>query len=253
MPPVIPIYKPIGLTPLETLNKLRLVKPELKDEVLAYAGRLDPMAEGVLLVLIGDECKKREVYQQLPKAYEVTGIFGISTDTYDAMGKISQISNVTLENILPQIEKILSSFAGSHKQQYPPYSSARVKGKPLFYWARSGKLGDISIPHKSITISSIEILSSGTLPHSKILTDVENNIRKVTGDFRQEEVLDDWKNQLSSPCEFPFVTVRINSSQGAYMRSIIHEMGQKISTGAIAFHIKRVSVGEYTIEDSIKI
>ena len=56
------IYKKVGETPLEALDRLRKIKPEYREETLSYAGRLDPVAEGVMLVLVGEECKNKEKY-----------------------------------------------------------------------------------------------------------------------------------------------------------------------------------------------
>ena len=65
------IYKNEGETPLECLERFRVEQPIYKDAVLSYAGRLDPMAEGVMLVLVDEENKNREKYLSLDKTYEV--------------------------------------------------------------------------------------------------------------------------------------------------------------------------------------
>ncbi|HDQ16562.1 MAG TPA: hypothetical protein ENN31_00340, partial [Candidatus Vogelbacteria bacterium] len=93
------IYKPQGLTPKETLNLLRLERPDLVEEPLSYAGRLDPLAEGVLPVLVGkEENQNREKYLKMDKKYLARFIFGFSTDTGDIMGLIKEKSlNSSLE------------------------------------------------------------------------------------------------------------------------------------------------------------
>lgn len=250
---VLSVYKPVGLTPLEALNTLRISRPELQNEVLAYAGRLDPMAEGLILVLVGDECKKRDVYQMLPKSYEVTIVFGITTDTYDPLGIPTHISQVSLDTVTIHLDSVLSKHVGTHKQQYPPYSSARVQGKPLFHWARTGKLHTITIPEKKIELTTIKKLSEGTLPASELLLQIQQKIHLVTGDFRQQEILNQWNDQLPKYSSFPFVTIQVDSSHGAYMRSLAHDIGAQLGVGAIAFHIKRLSVGEYTLDQAIRI
>ena len=67
---VINIYKPQGWTPLRTIVELKKLNKKYKDATISYAGRLDPMAEGVLLLLVGEENKKRKKYQDLTKVYE---------------------------------------------------------------------------------------------------------------------------------------------------------------------------------------
>ncbi len=83
---VLKLYKNRGETPLECLERFRKNNPEYKDEKMTYAGRLDPLAKGVLLVLVGEECKNKEKYLCLDKEYEVDVLFGFATDTYDVLG-----------------------------------------------------------------------------------------------------------------------------------------------------------------------
>ena len=85
IPPYVLLYKTVGQTPLECMELWRQTKPELKDTPLAYAGRLDPMAEGVLLVLIGEECKKQADYHNLDKEYEFEILFGVHSDSGDVL------------------------------------------------------------------------------------------------------------------------------------------------------------------------
>ncbi|MCA9363758.1 hypothetical protein KC727_00880, partial [Candidatus Kaiserbacteria bacterium] len=80
------IEKRIGETPLEAAERLRVTLGLSADIPLAYAGRLDPMASGKLLVLIGDECKKQEQYHTLDKEYTFEVLFGVRSDTADVLG-----------------------------------------------------------------------------------------------------------------------------------------------------------------------
>lgn len=102
---VLTLYKPVGATPLDVLYELQERNPGYKDVRLAYAGRLDPMAEGLLLVLVGDECKRRDHYQKLDKIYEFEVLFGVSTDTYDILGKITSTKHQIPNNLILQIKK----------------------------------------------------------------------------------------------------------------------------------------------------
>ncbi len=88
MDKVIKIYKKKGETPLECIGNLKKQDENLKLLSMTYAGRLDPLAEGVLLILVGDEVNNKNEYLKLPKEYEVDILFGFGTDTYDLMGKI---------------------------------------------------------------------------------------------------------------------------------------------------------------------
>ena len=85
---VLKLNKKPGETPLECLNRFKVDNPEYEGEKMTYAGRLDPLASGVLLVLVGEECKKKEKYLGLDKEYELTILFGFSTDSHDVLGLI---------------------------------------------------------------------------------------------------------------------------------------------------------------------
>jgi tRNA U55 pseudouridine synthase TruB len=82
----ITLWKEIGETPLEVLENFKEENPKYKNEKFAYAGRLDPMAEGKLLVLVGDTCKEREKYLNLDKEYEFEILLGFKSDTKDLLG-----------------------------------------------------------------------------------------------------------------------------------------------------------------------
>ena len=79
---VIIAYKNIGETPLECLERHRKERSIDKDIPMTYAGRLDPMAEGLMILLVGEECKNKDKYLGLDKTYEFKILVGFSTDTY---------------------------------------------------------------------------------------------------------------------------------------------------------------------------
>jgi tRNA pseudouridine55 synthase len=254
MKPVLSVYKPVGKTPLDCIVALKAQFPELRDTKLAYAGRLDPMAEGLLLILVGDECKKRELYQKLPKTYELSILFGFETDTYDLLGQVIRSSETDAKTILAHLNHEIDGLKGTYSQQYPPYSSARVNGKPLFYWARNNLLSTIQIPEKQITITEIQKIDTLTIPSLELLDQISKKISTVDGDFRQHEILTLWEKNLNiKELKNLIVTFKISSSHGAYMRSIAHELGKKLNTYGCAYAIKRISVGEYSIVDATRL
>lgn len=239
------LYKQLGQTPLQATQEFTKVNPEYKNKKLAYAGRLDPMAEGLLLILVGEECKNRKKYERLSKVYEFEVLFGVTTDTYDILGivegyKVHKVSKV-------EINKLIPSLMGRHKQPYPPFSSARVNGKPLFYWARERKLAHIEIPSKPIEVYSLTFQNMYQLKSFKLQSIIKDRISKVTGNFRQEEILDAWNKFFKQhPNQtFQIGKFTIECSSGTYVRSIAHSLGGKLTCGAITFSIKRTGIGKY--------
>ena len=250
---VLNLYKNLCETPRERLERLRVEKPEYAHEVLSYAGRLDPMAEGVLLALVGAANSHREAYLDMNKEYVLDVLFGFATDTYDILGRVMETgdpAHVTKR----AIKEALNEFRGTVSQEYPPYSSKAVDGRSLFDWARSGMLSSIVIPHKSVTIYDIELESMYKINEKTLLNFIEQHVEKVQGDFRQEEILRLWSRNLrrDGGRDFACATIKISCSSGAYARSIAHELGQRLEVPALALHILRTKVGEYEVEKSIK-
>src|SRR5262245_8184953 len=89
MKKVLPIYKPVCLTPNQLIEQLRNKHPEYQNEKIGFAGRLDPMAHGLMLLLIGYENKNRTEYLNLDKTYYFKILLGVETDSYDLLGLIT--------------------------------------------------------------------------------------------------------------------------------------------------------------------
>ena len=122
------LYKQRGETPLECIERFRDKNSELKKEKMSYLGRLDPLAEGVLVVASGTHTKKREEFLALDKEYEFACIFGFATDTYDILGKITRIKKVDdIEEIA--LIRICQLYEGEREQEYPLYSSKYLSAK----------------------------------------------------------------------------------------------------------------------------
>lgn len=253
---VIKVYKKTGETPLHCIDNLKKQHEGLRLLPMTYAGRLDPLAEGVLLVLVGEECKKKDEYLNLPKEYEVEVLFGFSTDTYDVLGKVASLEEkfksfyeIKKGKTSDYVSKILPEFIGNIKQEYPPYSSRPVKGKPLFMWSREGKLDEIEIPTHNVYVESINIIQNSEIRGDDLLKLIKEKISNVEGDFRQEKIISIWENELENKKEeiYPIVKLRISCGSGVYMRSIAHEIGEKLGIGALALSIVRTRIGEYKI------
>lgn len=250
---VLNLYKQLGETPRERLERLRIQKPHYEHEVLSYAGRLDPMAEGVMLALVGSANKRRDAYLELSKEYVLDILFGFATDTYDILGKVMETGDASgIER--EAVQKGLNEFRGRIDQEYPPYSSKTVEGKSLFEWARNNALGSLVMPSRTVTIHHIGVESMYKVPEPMLLNYIEDGIARVTGDFRQDEVLRLWRRHLKKDGDREFVaaTVKIECTSGTYARSIAHGLGKELGCPALALHILRTKVGEYSVAKSLK-
>lgn len=230
------IYKPVGLTPLQALDQLRLKQPEYAKEKLTYAGRLDPLAEGVILVAVGEEVHKKERYTKLDKTYEFELLYGFSTDTHDVMGLVTDVGEARPVGSVP-----VDLLVGPWQQEYPKYSSPKIAGKKTF--------------SKNVEIYSADVLDFYYISGRELLKMIISRISRVRGDFRQTDIINAWQNILSQRADILFTIVKgqMKVSSGTYIRAIAHELGRRAGCPALAFSIKRTQVGKYKIEDCLKI
>jgi len=245
---MIVIYKKRGETPLQALGRLREERSEYAHATLSYAGRLDPMAEGVMLVLVDEENKDREKYLGLDKTYVTEILFGYSTDTGDVLGRIteSQKSVKSIKSIKSEdIEKAVEKMVGNMSQKYPTYSSKSFAGE-----YENARMGNIDIHVHDVELYSAELLEFGEISAQDLLERVRGEISHVVGDFRQEEIAKLWEESLrGSAKNFSIAKIRLSASSGFYVRQFAEDLGESLSTPALALSIVREKVGEYEIKN----
>ncbi len=247
------LYKRKGETPLECIQRFAKSTELPKTEKMTYLGRLDPLAEGVLLVATGEDVKRKEEFLGLDKEYDFISIFGFATDTYDILGKIVRVEKLK-EFSEYDISKVASIYEGEREQKYPLYSSKMIARRTSPHSAlqsdpllEAGEGKTINI-HK-IKFHKLDVLSSKEL-FGRLLMDIS----KVQGDFRQNEILILWKELLS---KYPKAQIFLGHfsahvSSGTYIRSLVNDMGNTLGFGATTLSIKRTRIGDYKIEDSVK-
>jgi len=249
IPNVIYLNKKEGETPLEALENFRKKKKIYKDLPITYAGRLDPMASGLLLLLAGEKTKEKDSYLKLSKEYQFDILFGFSTDTHDILGKIISMDgqNINKKELLKLMKQNLKNFSGKLTQKYPVYSSKTVKGKPLFMYARNGDA--VEIPEREVYIKELKFLKLRSISNKNLLVNIKKRINKVNGDFRQKEILKVWENNLSmkEKRNFFIASLKIKCGSGTYVRGIANSLGEKMNIPALAFSIKRIKIGKYAL------
>ncbi len=249
MQKIIVLNKKEAETPLEVLESFRIKNKKYKDSKMTYAGRLDPMASGLLMILVDKEIKNKEKYLALDKEYEFEILFGFATDTYDILGKILHsniLTNFGMNELNKKIKSNLKSFMGESMQKYPMYSSKTVKGKALFTYARADK--EVEVPERKIFIKKLKLEKIIQIDNKKLFKNIEKRIKKVKGDFRQKEILEIWKNYLKIENNFYVGKFVIKCSSGTYVRSIANLLGNKLGVSSLAFSIKRTKIGKYVLK-----
>lgn len=245
--------KRIGETPLCALSRLRKEKQIHSGVPLTYAGRLDPMASGKLLVLVGDECKKRGQYDKLDKEYEFGILFGAESDTGDVLGLVSSGAPFLFNEKM--FQNVLSSIRGRHVFSYPAFSSKTVNGKPLFEYAREGRLGEIHVPTVNNRIFRTSFVSVRTVSKEalrRMIFDKLGCLKKgenemIKNDFREGDVSKKWEKFFSESSEktFPIATCKTIVSSGTYIRTLAPLIGKKLGTSGMVFAINRTKIGRY--------
>lgn len=248
------LHKKVGQTPLACMELWRTSSNIDPHVPLTYAGRLDPMASGLLLVLIGDECKKKETYLSYDKEYEFEVLFGLSSDTSDVLGRLSTSTPTLFDERV--IITALESMVGKIELPYPHFSSKTVQGKPLHTWALEGRLDEIDIPTKSSEMYALQLLSTAAVPREAIYTQAMHKIesippvteqRKALGnDFRRGDIREDWSRFLTEGDQtdiFYTAKIRCAASSGTYMRTLATVIAARLDTTGLAYSIHRTKIG----------
>jgi tRNA pseudouridine(55) synthase len=235
-------WKEPGETLAVMLRRFRDTQGLSEDEKLTYAGRLDPMAEGIVPILVGEARFQKDHMLRASKTYEVDILLGIGTDTGDMLGlpTVDLILNAVKDK--NEIEKALLTLSETVSLPYPNYSSRPVDGKPLFMHARAKNT--VVVPIKNITIYSLELLGVQKVLVGDLLKQAIETIKKVQGDFRQSEIIEQWSDlcKKEDSAIVQLVHIKTTVSSGTYMRSVAEKMGELVRMPALAYKITRTEV-----------
>lgn len=146
------INKPYQWTSNDVIRK---IKSNNKFKKIGHAGTLDPLATGILPILVNDSTKYFDYFQTFKKSYLAEIKFGFSTSSYDLEGDIDGKTDYLPQNI-DLIKKNISYFIGSIKQVPPKYSAIKKNGKRLYDYARNDE--DIEIESREVEVSEIKII-----------------------------------------------------------------------------------------------
>lgn len=201
---VLIVNKPAGLTSHDVVARVRRITGE---KSVGHLGTLDPMATGVLPLVLGSFTRLAQFYNDADKRYEGVIRFGWATDTYDAEGDPAgppQPVNLTLE----QVRAAAAGFTGKQQQLPPPFSAKKVGGVPAYKLARKGQ--EVELKPKDIEIKEFEIVC--------------------------------WDGERAG--------FKSWVSSGTYLRSLAHDLGQKLGPGAHLESLSRTAVREFTLQEA---
>jgi tRNA pseudouridine55 synthase len=173
---------------------------------VGHAGTLDPLATGVLVMLIGKATKSQQRFLTDDKAYRFRMRLGLETTTHDIEGEVVREHDGPVAVTREELERALEGFRGEVEQIPPMVSAIKHKGKPLYKYARKGV--DVKREPRRITISAIALLSF---------------------DGHEAEV-------------------ELTCSKGTYVRTIAHDLGRVLGTGACLTELRRTRSGCFAEE-----
>ncbi|HET6936473.1 MAG TPA: tRNA pseudouridine(55) synthase TruB [Candidatus Angelobacter sp.] len=174
------VNKPQGITSHDVVASVRRITGE---KSVGHLGTLDPMATGVLPLVLGRFTRLAQFYNESEKQYEGTIRFGFSTDTYDAEGERSGPEQ-PVELTLEQIRAATSQFIGRIQQVPPPFSAKKVAGVPAYKLARKGK--EVELKPKEVEVKQFDILSwDGQLAGFKATVSAGTYLRSLAHDLGQ--------------------------------------------------------------------
>jgi tRNA pseudouridine55 synthase len=168
---IILIDKPAEMTSFGVVARIRrvLTQAAQKKVKVGHTGTLDPFATGLMILVIGKECKNAEQYSKLDKVYEATFRLGQTSTTGDPEGELTDVSDK--QPAIDAIEAALEKFKGPIMQRPPIFSAIKIDGKRAYKLARDGQ--EVEIPERQITIHSLD-LTDYTYPNLTIRTHVSS-------------------------------------------------------------------------------
>lgn len=257
---IIPVWKKIGESSHLLAQKVgREIAHKTKDtshQKATHTGTLDPMAEGIIVVLTGDDRLRKGEFQSWKKKYTFEMLFGISTDSLDLLGLAENQVKKPLNKIEIErkLQTILPDFLGEQIQVQPAFSAQRVQGKSGFDLAKEGTKFEQN--SNTITFFSLRLENTSSVDLSILQKNILQKISLISGNFRQKEITKKWqetflhleKNTIS---QLPLVTITAEVSAKTYVRALVRDLSHTLNIPATTYSIVRTKNGDFTADDII--
>lgn len=252
---VLLVNKPSGMSSHDVVS---WVRRETGIRKVGHAGTLDPLADGLLIVLVGrDATRQQDSFMGLPKIYEGTIVLGISSESEDAEGPLQLNADFEHLKILTaeKISSVFAQFIGTTEQIPPLYSAIQVDGKRLYKAARSGTTADIVIPTRTITIDAIELLNFTPLSTNATPEKITELLKGIPPEDLKHRDRYQWYTQRSIELQkfLPTARIRVHCQKGVYIRSLARDLGTALHTTAFLGNLTRTHIGNYSLEDSMTV
>lgn len=204
------VNKPKNCTSHDVVYKVK----KITNQKVGHTGTLDPMATGVLPLLIGKGTLCSKYLIEHDKIYKATIQLGKKTTTADQEGEVIEEQEIANNALEPQyVTKRLKEFLGKQIQTPPMYSAIKVNGKKLYEYARKGQ--NVEVPKREIEIYEIELLN------------IDKQNKKIE--------------------------YKVHCSKGTYIRSLCEDIAEKLGTIGYMAELERLKVGKFILKNAISI
>lgn len=174
--------KPAGMTSFGVVARIRRVLSQKNGHKMkvGHTGTLDPFATGLMIIVVGKECRNAATYSKHDKTYEATVTLGVNSSTGDPEGDLTPISD--LRPTRDEVAAAMDHFVGEITQTPPQFSAIKVNGRRAYDLARQGKV--VEIPARKVTVYSLELLDYD-YPNVKVRAQVSSGtyIRTLAEDI----------------------------------------------------------------------
>lgn len=217
-------YKDAGLT---IDQFIKIIKQKYPDNKIAYAGRLDPMARGLVPILFDEECYNMEQYTTRDKVYRVKVIVGVQTDSDDPLGIIQNTQNDL--HSMNNIEILIVRPQLSFYQSYHYFSTKQINSRRKNKDTISGHI---------VSLYKSSIISKGTISSNEWIDTIDKVDKNKN--FRQKEIIEQWSNFEKKI--FDYIELEIHVSSGFFVRQFIRDTSDVIGIPLMCYDIHRTFI-----------
>ena len=197
---------------ITSFDCIRRLRGVLDSVKMGHAGTLDPLATGLMVIGVGKKgTKALNGLKDADKRYEVTALMGVKTATGDTDGEVTERKDVRIS--AEDAEREVKGLKGEQELEVPIYSAVKRKGKPLYWYARKDMT--VELPKKIMSVKEVDF----------------------QGMYNEGE---DTRIKFS-----------VKVSSGTYVRSLVEELGERLSTVATVSALRRTLVGDYSIDEAV--
>jgi len=235
------VDKPSGPTSHDVVARLRRV---LREPRIGHTGTLDPLATGVLLLVVGKATRLAKFLSASDKSYDAVIRLGFATDTADVLGRPLGPVHTGPMPSRAEIETALDEFRGTFMQQPPAFSAKKIDGQRSYKLARAARAArnlarTLARGRESIASSAIDdpqdqqgasTQEMKMTPDPCLVTSYAVNVARADGDL---------------------VTLSVDCSAGFYIRSLAHDLGERLGTGGHLTALRRTRTGSFTLDQAV--